>query len=193
MGLDISIETNNSKEIHSDGYFDEKNDYFNKHSLSRTFCNLMCRKNVIDGEPELDQIGKITSVDISPITEMESFGLENNEELDFYLDTAENEEERNKILQQAKSNQGKLLGNIDKVSLTIENLLFKLSTIDNLPELLDDNGNDTLNNKKYFSEFNVDKGKGYIDNNFGQDLRNFKRFLEYAKSKGTTTVYFNYG
>ena len=68
------------------------------------------------------------------------------------------------------------MGNIDKVSSTIENLLIKLSTIDNLPELLDDNGNDTLNNKKYFSEFNVDKGKGYIDNNFGQDLRNFKRF-----------------
>jgi hypothetical protein len=48
-------------------------------------------------------------------------------------------------------------------------------------------------NEDYFSEFQIDKGDGYIGNNFGRDLRNFKKFLEYAKEKGTTTVWFDYG
>ena len=65
MGLDILIGTNNYEALHSADYHDEKNDYFNKHSLSRTFCNFMCRQNVVSHEPEFDQIRKITGVDIS--------------------------------------------------------------------------------------------------------------------------------
>ena len=37
MGLDITICTDNSEEIYSGDYHDPKFDYFNKHSLSRTF------------------------------------------------------------------------------------------------------------------------------------------------------------
>ena len=153
----------------------------------------MCRPNVISGDTELEQIGKITSIDILPILAMETYGSESGEELEFFLETAESEEERQKILDQAKQNKENLKGNIDKVLLTINALIDKLSSIDNLHKLLDDHGHDTLDNKNYFADFNVDKGQGYIGNNFGQDLRNFKRFLEYAKSKGSVTTYFNYG
>ena len=193
MGLDITICTDNNDEIFSGDYHDPKFDYFNKHSLSRTFCNLMCRPNVISGDTELEQIGKITSVDISPIVAMETYGSDSGEELEFFLETAESEEERQRILDQANQNKENLKGNIDKVLLTINSLIDKLATINNLPELLDDHGKDTLDNKNYFADFNVDKGQGYIGNNFGQDLRNFRRFLEYAKSKGSKTTYFNYG
>jgi hypothetical protein len=153
----------------------------------------MCRPNVISGDTELEQIGKITSVDISPVLAMETYGIDSGEELEFFLETAETEEERQKILHEAKLKKENLKGNIDKVLKTINSLIEKLSLIENLPDLLNDHGHDTLDNKNYFADFKVDKGQGYIGNNFGQDLRNFKRFLEYAKSKGSIMVYFNYG
>jgi hypothetical protein len=191
MGLDILVFFDNNDEIYSSDYHDEKLGHFHKHSLSRTFCNLMCRKDAVSGEPELDQIGRITSVDISPIYEMENYG--HGEELEFFLETAETEEQRQKILNLDKASKEKLKGNIDKVIVTVAKLIDKLSQIDNLPDLLNDNGWDSLQNQIYFADFNKDKGQGYISNNFGQDLRNLKRFLEYAKAKDSTTAYFNYG
>jgi hypothetical protein len=193
MGLDILIRTDKDDQIFTADYHDPKHDYFNKHSLSRSFCNLMCRQNVVSGEPEFDQIGQITSVNISPIYAMETYGSDSGEELDFFLETAENQEEKERILEQAGQNKENLKGNLDKVLSTITALIAKLSSIENLPQLLNDYGHDTLDYKNYFTDFNIDKGRGYIDNNFGQDLRNFKRFLEYAKAKGATMVYFNYG
>lgn len=193
MGLDIHILTDNHEDIYSDDYHAPENDYFHKHSLSRTFCNFMCRQNVCEGQPELDQIGEITAVDISPIYQMETYGSDTGEELDFFLETAESEEERQRILDEAQQSKEKLKGNLDIVLLTINTLIDKLSNIDNLPQLLNNYGYDTLKYDYYFTDFNTDKGEGYIDNNFGQDLRNFKRFLEYAKDKGAATVYFNYG
>jgi hypothetical protein len=151
----------------------------------------MFRKDAVSGEPELDQIGRITSIDISPIYEMENYG--HGEELAYFLETAETEEQRQNILNLDKASKERLKGNINKVIGTIAKLIDKLSEIDNLPDLLNDNGWDTLENQTYFADFNKDKGQGYISNNFGQDLRNFKRFLEYAKTKGSTTAYFNYG
>jgi len=193
MGLDILVCFDNNDEIYSNDYHNEKFDHFNKHSLSRTFCNLMCRKDVVSGEPELDQISKITLVDISPIYKMETYGSDNGEELEFFLEMDETEEQRESIIKQSQASKDKLKGNIDTVLATVTNLIDKLSKINNLPKMLTDNGYDTLENEIYFADFNKDKGQGYISNNFGQDLRNFKRFLEYAKAKGSTTTYFNYG
>jgi predicted ribosome quality control (RQC) complex YloA/Tae2 family protein len=193
MGLDIFIRTDNNDQIFTAHYDEARHDHLKKHSLSRTFCNLMCRQNVINGEPELDQIGRITSVDISPIYAMETYAGDNSEELQFFLETVESETERQQILEQARQNRQKLSGNIDKILSTIDALIDRLSSVENLPELLNDHGHDTLDYKNYFTDFNKDKGQGYVNNNFGQDLRNFKRFLEYAKERGTTTVYFNYG
>jgi hypothetical protein len=191
MGLDILIRTDKDDQIFTADYHDPKHDYFNKHSLSRTFCNFMCRQNVVSGEPELDQIGGIIEVDISPIYAMETYG--NTEEMQFFLEMAESEEQKQLIQEQAKQNRENLTGNLNKVLSTINVLIDKLSSIDNLPQLLNDHGHDTLDYNTYFTDFKSDKGHGYIDNNFGQDLRNFKRFLEYIKERGATTVYFKYG
>ncbi len=191
MGLDILIITDNREEIGAGDYYDEKNDYANKHSLSRTFCNFMCRQNVVSHEPELEQIGKITGVDIQSIYEMEHYP--NQEGLDFLLEAAESENERQEILDQAEQDKAKLTGNLDKVLRVIEELIEKLSQIENLPDLLLPTDFDTLDYREYFANFKVDNGRGYIGNNFGQDLRNFSRFLKFAKERGATTAWFYYG
>jgi len=186
MGLDINIAVDNFDEVYHDDAYDH-----DKHSLSRTFCYLMCRQYEIEEESELDQIGRIAGVDIGYLYEMEKYPDE--EELKFILSTAESEEEKQNIISKAEENKENLKGNIDKAFNLVHNLIDKLNKIANLPGLLNPTDHDTLGNDAYFSDFNVDKGDGYIGNNFGQDLRNFKRFLELAKSKGTTTVWFTYG
>lgn len=191
MGLDISILTNIGDEIYSGNYNDDQNDFFNKHSLSRTFCNFMFRQHVANGEPELDQIGKIVNVNISPIYDMEKYWDDMSAE--HQLSFAESDKEREEISKKIQAERDSLTGNIDKVNSTISQLIEKLSKINNLDEILDDSGQSNIDYGYYFTDFNVDKGEGYIGNNFGQDLRNFKRFLEYAKDKGATTVYFRYG
>jgi hypothetical protein len=60
MGLDINIGVNNDEIVYSEDYFDEENGNYEKHSLSREFCNFMSRQHVVEHEAELDQIGKIT-------------------------------------------------------------------------------------------------------------------------------------
>jgi len=191
MGLDIHIGTDNYNEIFSPDYFDKETGYLSKHRLSRTFCNFMCRQNVVSHESELEQIGTITGIDISPLYEMENYP--DPETIEFFLEKANSEEERQSILTKTEANKEKLKGNIDLVKQTIDNLIKKLNSIPNLANLLKQTDFDTLDNQMYFSNFQTDKGQGYIDNNFGQDLRNFSRFLEYAKSKGSSTVWFNYG
>jgi len=191
MGLDISVSVNNDETVFSDDYHNEENNYFEKHSLSREFCNFISRQHVVDHKAELDQIGEITNVDISPLYEMEDYPDE--EELEDELENEEDEDEIQHLLLKAAEQKNKLNGNIDKVLSTVNQLIEKLNHIDNLQNLLIKADFDTLNNALYFSDFTLDNGKGYIDNNFGQDLRNFKRFLEFAKQKGTETVWFTYG
>lgn len=191
MGLDIYIGVNNYEELYSTDLYDEENDYFNKHSLSRGFCNFMIRQDIVEHEAELDQIGKITGIDISALYEMKSYPEE--DVIESYLGIIKSEEERQRFIAECEKNKEKVNGNIEKILFTINSLIEKLNHIDNLSKLLIETDFDTLNNAVYFSDFKVDKGQGYIDNNFGQDLRNFKRFLEYAKEKGTATVWFHFG
>jgi hypothetical protein len=54
-------------------YYDLDDINFHKHSLSRTFCNFMSRRDLIAGEPELDQIGKITGLNIQPLYDMNNY------------------------------------------------------------------------------------------------------------------------
>jgi hypothetical protein len=192
MGLDIRINVNNPNEVFNNEYWKNRNNF----TLSRTFCNFISRKDVLydyDFPPELDQIGNIIGVEISLLYEMENYP---DEEWEIEsLKMAESDIERNSLKVKYQNLKEKLNGNIDKIQLLVNTLIDKLSKIDNLLELLIDTDYDTfdLGRESYFSDFNIDKGDGYMGNNLGQDLRNFKRFLEYAKSKGTTTVYFNYG
>ncbi|ANE51070.1 hypothetical protein [Flavisolibacter tropicus] len=192
MGLDIQLSVNNADEVLTPDYYENKEiDSFYKHNLSRTFCNFMCKQDAVSGEPELDQIGRITSVDIVPLYDMNKYWVP--ESIEHQLSFAETEEEKQQIFERINTDRARLETNLEIVLSTVSTLIEKISNIQNLPELLNDNGFDSLNNNYYFSDFNIDKGDGYIGNNFGQDLRNFKRFLEYVKSKGSTGVYFIYG
>lgn len=184
MGLDIHLRVDNAEELYELGYFD------NNHSLSRTFCNFMCRRNVCTENPELDQIGKMTGIDISPFYDMEK-DLDEGA-IEYYLSTAENDSERESLAQQFQADKDALQGNIDLVLQTMDSLIQSLSQMDTLDQSLDDSGEDTLGYEHYFTDFNTDKGDGYIGNNFGQDLRNFKCFLDFAKSNGAKTVWFAY-
>ncbi len=188
MGLDISIKINNPQDVISPDYFEK---YDHLHNLSRTFCNLMSRQNVVEHETELSQISKIIEVDISAILQMDFYP--SNDEIEFRLEFAKTEEEKTVFLSEVEDRKALLSHNLDRVLDTINILIEKLSLINNLPELLIETDFDSLDYKTYFSNFNIDTGDGYMFNNFGQDLRNFKRFLEYVKLKGTTTVWFDYG
>ncbi len=190
MGLDIHIGVNNNDEVYSHEYHGN-DELFNLHSLSRTFCNLMCRQHVIGHLPELDQVGKIAGVDISIFYDME--GYPEDFDIEEHLASAETEAEKQSILENVQEIRNTLEGNIDLVISTLNQLISKLNGIDNLPSLLLPTDFETLDSKNYFSDFTKDIGEGYIGNNFGQDLRNFKRFLEYAKERGTKTVWFSYG
>ena len=180
MGLDISIRVNNPKNLHED-----EDGYLSQPHLSRTFCNFICRQYVdIEHETEFEQISTITGVDISAIYEMDAGIEEGDEDMEFSEDL--DEDEIKAYLAEVEKGKEKINGNIDKVLLTVNNLIEKLSLIENLPELLIPTDNDTLDNKVYFANFN----NNHRDDSLGQDLRNFKQFLEFAKSKETTTVWF---
>ena len=191
MGLDIRVVTDNYEDVVSGDYYDESKDYFHKHHLSRTFCNLMCRKDIINGESELNQIGRLVDVDISCFYKMEKHW--DDWYVQEHLSHEKSESAKAEFLKRVKEDNESLQGNIAIVKLTVDKLIEKLSLFQNLQNELDDSGDDTLGNQEYFSDFSTDKGDGYIGNNFGQDLRNFQRFLEFAKKKGATTVWFDYG
>jgi hypothetical protein len=193
MGLDIHLAAENQEKLFpKDYHINAMNDL--KHSLSRSFCNLMFRQHAIEsGEPELDQIGRIALVDIQPIYDMESYKQDEDEEMEFHLSMAKTKAEKQRVLDEAKQKRDKLKGNLDTVLKIINALIEKLSQIDNLNKKLIASDHEMHDHDEYFTDFNKDKGDGYMHNNFGQDLRNFKNFLEYAKDKGATTVYFQYG
>jgi hypothetical protein len=199
MGLDIRINTTKIDELYA---IEPKNDYFLGHSLSRTFCNVICRKGAFAWESELVKIGKIVGVDVQPFFDMEDY-LEDSD-LEERLNHMESEVEKLNFQKRVSDGRTKLEGNIDKILNLIGQLIERLSQTDDLSKQLIDEYESQYNNKDkreimyyvdfdYFSDFKIDKGKGYMGNNFGQDLRNFKRFLEFAKGNGRTTVWFHYG
>ncbi|MEM6845199.1 MAG: hypothetical protein AAF632_23505 [Bacteroidota bacterium] len=189
MGIDILIVSDKDEEINSADRFSEEIEQFFKGSisLSRTFCNFMSRKDIIDHEPELDQIGRIAGVDIRPLYEMESYPDEDS--INYELERADDSKERESILARAKKDQERIQGNLGAVISVVNSLIQKLDQIDNLPAQLMPTERDTLNNKAYFSD-KVDEG---IGDNFVQYLRNFRQHLEYIKSKDGSTVWFHYG
>ena len=170
MGLDIQIVVNNIDEVFDSEYISNFEENRKLTSLSRDFCNFMCRRDSYDHKAELDQIGEIANLNIQPLYDMNQNSLEDLEQDSFPFKD-----------------------NIDIVLFTIQGIKRKLEAIPDIYSRLIPTHFDTLNNEYYFSKFNEDLGDGYIGNNFGQDIRNFERLLLLAKSKGTTTVGFYYG
>ncbi|OOQ61035.1 hypothetical protein [Mucilaginibacter pedocola] len=191
MGLDISIATNNDEEVYSPDYDDDIHDYCHKHGLSRAFCSFIYRRYLTRYCPDLKQIGELVGVDITPIYLMHGYPAD--VVLESAIKVAQTQEERQKILHDAEAYKKKLEGNIDLVIAAISDLIAKLSAIKDLPSILPQIDSFSGGWAFYFSDFEIDKGDGYIANNFGQDLRNLKSFLEFAKNKNATTVWFRYG
>lgn len=189
MGLDISLVTDKEDELYTERQSIFELDY--THTLSRSFCNIMLRKDIIEGEGEFDQLGRIAGVNVEPLYEMETYPQELN--LEYALDRAGSYEERQSVLQEAEAAKAKLVGNLDRVLAMVETLLDKLAKVPNLPDLVDSKQYNDPSTTTYFSDFILDTGNGYIGNNLGQDLRNFRNFLRYAKSKGSQTVWVEYG
>lgn len=184
MGLDINLYTDNFDELSELEQFEEIEDKF---QLSREFCNLLCRRNVIEnGEPELDQIAKITGLDLSFLYSMENYTPDwELEELEEYEDE--------ETIESMKSSNSEVENNIEEVHSKLSLLIEKLNEINDLELRLNPTDYDTIGIKEYFSDFKKDKGDGYINNNFGQDLRNFLNFVVFTKSNSAKTVFFNYG
>lgn len=192
MGLDISIYTDLDNDM--DGQYDlcSEDDYFSQYSLSRAFCNFM-RRQTLEMRSELDQIGRITQLDISLLYHMEWHAPDNGEKPLYYQEQIKSHKEPAYLQEKLRENREHLTGKIDEVIALIDFLIHRLSAIPNLHELLNAGSNNLELHNYYFSDFNADKGDGYIGNNFGQDLRNLRRSLEFAKQKGARTVCFRYG
>ena len=163
MGLHIHIVTDNYHEVYSTEFFKNEPEYRSKMHLSKDFAELMARLNVSFGMSELMQVESISEVKLSAIWDMATFHGEEGNTLDH---------------------------NINPVIETVDRLIEKLNTVENLQTKIEPYDDD-IDLEFYFSDFSRDIVNGTSDNNFGQDLRNFKRFLEYALSKGASKVWFN--
>ena len=159
MGIDIHIGVNNTDAIYTLDFFSSPPEYHSLYGLSRTFCNFMSRRDVIDHEPELEQIGRITGISVSLLYDLNDYP--DDEWLETMLEYAEDDAEKEQILHKAGEDKKKLTGNIDRVLDLITTLIDKLSSIDNLPQLLLPTNFDTLPNSEYFLDFNKDKGDGW--------------------------------
>ena len=103
MGLDIYLKSDRKEKII------KTRELRNQHGLSRGFCNFIFRKDVIHHEAELDQIGKITNIDISSIYQMEDYPDE--ESLEFELDLMTTQEAKQKVLDDAEKSKAELENN----------------------------------------------------------------------------------
>ena len=154
--------------------------------MSDFFGDLILRRELVGNQlAELDQIGRITGIDVEPLYAMS-----------FYWDKAA-ETERLAVLQDeaAKAKQlaiiettnKSLLNNMELVYQTVLLLERKLAEID-YPETLITYSNDGFfNDQKYFTK----DGKE-TENNFFSDLQKMKDFLEFAQSLDGDTVYFKF-
>lgn len=189
MGLDVQLSVINMERYHQ--LLEAQNRELLEIGLSRTFCNLLHRADVVDHEPELAQIAAIANVDLSPILRMDWYCDELDMEAS--LGGYETAAEKSEFVQQTLALNAKVVGNVDAVIHTLRDLIRALSQVEDLPAMLLKTDFDVLNNDRYFAAFAEDLGDGYLNNNFGQDLRNLLAQVEFAKAIGEETVYFKYG
>jgi hypothetical protein len=133
MGLDIRINTTSLDELY-DLY--PTIDYFNEHSLSRDFSDVICRKDTFEHEPELDKIGRMVGVDIKYLYDMENYV--DDHDLEDQLNYMESKVEKLRFQKQVSDWRNKLEGNIDDITNLINQLIDKLSSIDDLGNRLND-------------------------------------------------------
>lgn len=189
MGLDISFSVDNHDELITIDYI-SNDEVYDTHQLSRTFCNFMCRRDVCDGVAELDQIGKLTGIDIEPFYDMQ--GYYDDSQVEEEMEYMESEAEKADYLKRVEKSRELVKDNIGTIHTIVSELIDKLSQIDNLNGKLDHGDWDSLQSEVYFADFNAENKGSHTNNNFGQDLRNFKRFVEFAQANGSKEIYFIY-
>lgn len=189
MGLDINLSILDQKKFYQKAK--ELGIDLSKIGLSRTFCNLFFRRDIVEHESELSQIEKLIGVNLDDIIQMTWFTEE--DDMSAQLGIYDTEEEKQEFIDQIQETNNKLQGNLNRVLATLENLIAQLTEIEDLPKKLIKTNRDTLGNDQYFSRFKEDLGDGYIGNNFGQDLRNLVEVIKFVKSIGEKTVYFSFG
>lgn len=160
-----------------------------KYQLSRTFCNFVCRKDVIEGEPDLDQIGRICGTDINPIYEMERYMP--SWEMDEFIEIEEKENPIEFRKTMELENQ-KIFDNIDRIIDSLNQLIPTLERFKDLTGRINDNGFPTIHSD-YYRNLDTDEIGNYVNNNLSQDLRNLLRYSMLAKSLGARTTFFTYG
>lgn len=183
MGLDIFYNVDNDEDIFTFEYITD-DELKKHHELSRTFANLMSRKNVIseNEKTELDQISRITGIDLSSIIHLDEIPDPDEFQEILEYDPEYYEEQKAEYEIQRR----KIENNLDEVSSKITGLIEKLKEKEDLYRLLAPASFDSLNNSVYFKKEN---NRG---DNFHADLNNFKNFMDYARAKGTKTIWFRY-
>lgn len=183
MGLDIFYNVDNDDEIFTFEYITD-DELKRHHELTRTFANLMSRKNVIpeNEKTELDQISQITGIDLSSISHLDE--IPDLGELEEILEYDPEYYEAQKV--EYEIQRRKIENNLDEVSSKITELIEKLKEKEDLYRLLSFTSFDSLNSSVYFKKENNG------GDNFYTDLNNFKNFVDYARSKGTKTIWFRY-
>ncbi len=184
MGLDIFITTN--KEI------DRREDIPN--SLSRIFVRLILQQHDNNDE-EINQISKISGIDLTPLLEME---IPDTSYLEFQLDDTEDDKEIQRIKDEIEKTKELYSKDIDLIIDTLQKLDTTLKTKpDYYKQLrLTDPDENYIN---YFKNYPVDvkpnEGDFVSDNNtnFGIDIRTLLKYLTFAKSQGATKTYFSFG
>ncbi|QHT68870.1 hypothetical protein GXP67_20560 [Rhodocytophaga rosea] len=190
MGLDIRVVA----DIPSDLFYTDE--YFDKHlkefSLSRTFCNLyFTYQNYLDNS-EFIQISKIIGVDFTPLLKMASYPSPEYIEAMLEIE-AKTEEEKTQLLKNFEREKLESKQSIADIKVLLRQLHQKLERIENLQDLIKYNEYHKERFYRYFEDFVIDVGDGYIGNNFGQDVRNFIKILEYSEKQGAQNVYFDFG
>jgi hypothetical protein len=184
MGLDIFISTN--KEI------DRREDIRN--SLSRIFVRLILQQHDNNDE-EINQISKISSIDLTALLEME---IPDTSYLEFQLDDNEDDKEAQRIKDEIVKTKELFSKDIDLIIDTLQKLDTTLKTKpDYYKQLhLTDPDDNYIN---YFKNYPIEvkpNEYGFIsdsDTNFGVDIRTLLTYLTFAKSQGATKTYFSFG
>lgn len=180
----ISICAFNSIELDDEELMRDELNLFVKWELSDLFNDLILRRELVGDFAELDQIGKITGIDVEPLYAMSFYWDKTAEEE--HLAIFREEADKAKQLEIIQTTNKSLLNNIEIVYQTVLLLEGKLAEINHLETLIA-YSNDGFFDQKYFT-----KSSKETPNNFFSDLQKMKEFLEFAQSLDGNTVYFKF-
>jgi hypothetical protein len=189
MGLDIFVTFDNAEDFLYDHEFEDDDAWKNKHEVSRTFCNLLFRKDVVEGTPELDQIADKLDLDVSILYLMMNYWTEDriDEALEF-----DEELEEDEFRESCRKENEKIESNIDSLIVLLQQISDYLVMKKNISDEMNDHGFNTLGSA-YFTNLDKLEPVNYIKNNLNQDLTNLIRMAQFGKSNGAKTIYFELG